>query len=1614
VRIIFFPKKQLSFLICLLSTFLISILNASAQTNAWNTSSFKFTKDTTTLADMTSAANVAFTGSPIVSSSEISISGFSFRFGLGTYNKFYISPYGFVKLGSNIISNNPENDSTVIVPLYNGTPWEASYKIVGFAPNRKMVIQYSGVMQPTGEPTSFQIWLYERTGRIQFVYAHLRGFYGYGSTWNYKIFCATEVLNSNTIAYTKIKSNNAFPEISYSAKSVSFDSIYAKTRFTFQPDTIKPARPSMLNFTNILAGCVSVNITEHSNNESVVALERADNGTNYNIEKLYYPASATGNTVYNYSQSLLQPFWNYNYLAYVSNGFVNSDTLHNSVQTLMPQINGIKKIPGDYPSITALLQDAGCKHVGPNLIIELQNNYSFASETSPLTFGPSLQNNFIQSIVVRPAANATVNWIDSTATALLYVDSVKHVFIDGRPGGTGTSQNLTIYQKNPLAAVIQYTNAADSGGINYCKIIKKNSSYLKNAVVVVPLNNTFNRSKKDINAFSITNNFISADSETVSDLIYINPSDTLQARDFIISGNQFSRFRRSAVHFENGGQNLQIKNNLFFQPITFRPEVYLPYTNASCLTLLNIGKVTIDGNYFGGGSATWGKGKFSIKSSGTDFCFINYQNNSIIKKAFITNNKFANIEFDGYSQNAAKLIYASKGDVLINNNFFGTSDSSNSITSSSFFWGIDLNYGNKTVSNNFFSGFQGSYLTSGTSNYSYFITSSFTDSCAFINNDIGGSNNPEANSSTGMVHGIYLSATEKNVTIKNNVIRGILSKNLSVIAVSGANGLSNTSQIKLEIDSNSIHHIQSASSVTGIALKVNSRATNIISHNNIYALKTTGTAGSYSPIGVLSGISYSMYNYGYPPDQYKGEVRIFGNKIHGFEPIRMLSNSSFSLGGIGVSSPVSKIYNNEISFGIDSKGQFIDSLTIVGGIGVGPVDYQTFLSDKHYIEHNSIYFGGKGMTGSAISAQYSHNYTSDNNRVTITNNILDIERKPPSNDDISPGMYQNTSAIIALSANNLWYSSTIPNTPALLQSYKQSCNCDSSSFIGDPVFINALGDSANYNLHLGASSKADSRGTPSVLNISNDLNDINRNAYSPVDIGCYVATPCGNGTFPSITIINGDSDTIQLCGGRNVTLKSSIAGGSFTSLQWQHNLIDSAGAIADSLIVNSPGSYRIVGKTTCGLVASRMIYCTNGPLQPSVSISTKDTNICSGNAVTFTADVANGGISPSYQWQINGVNVGVNTDTFTTSALKDNDSVKVLLTYFSCTLPATIESNLISVKVTSPPVANAGNDVTICAGATSQLNASGGTTYSWSPITGLNNANIANPIASPSTTTTYILTVINGNSCSAKDSILITVNPQSMAPKVSISTSDSSICLGGIATFAASASNGGTNPIFQWQVNSVNVGSNNNVFTSANFINNDRIDVILTSDANCLVNKIDTSNIITMDVKQLSVPTLMINDQVLSVINPDAEATYIWQIQDNGVWSDIIPLATGNMYSAPATGTYRVKAIKGLCMNYSVSQVTNIVTRFPANNPFGIYLYPNPALKTITLDSINIAQHWETLTIADISGKQVLFPIDIKNKTSVSIDISYLIKSVYIVKLRTSDGKSTTLKFIKQ
>ncbi len=102
-------------------------------------------------------------------------------------------------------------------------------------------------------------------------------------------------------------------------------------------------------------------------------------------------------------------------------------------------------------------------------------------------------------------------------------------------------------------------------------------------------------------------------------------------------------------------------------------------------------------------------------------------------------------------------------------------------------------------------------------------------------------------------------------------------------------------------------------------------------------------------------------------------------------------------------------------------------------------------------------------------------------------------------------------------------------------------------------------------------------------------------------------------------------------------------------------------------------------------------------------------------------------------------------------------------------------------------------NTTICSGATTQLSATGGISYSWSPASSLSNPNISNPIASPTQTTVYYVEMDFNEGCAIVDSVIVTVT---VPPTIDLN-SQNVICSGDTTVLSAS----GNGLTYNWSPN---------------------------------------------------------------------------------------------------------------------------------------------------------------------------------------------------------------------
>jgi gliding motility-associated-like protein len=191
------------------------------------------------------------------------------------------------------------------------------------------------------------------------------------------------------------------------------------------------------------------------------------------------------------------------------------------------------------------------------------------------------------------------------------------------------------------------------------------------------------------------------------------------------------------------------------------------------------------------------------------------------------------------------------------------------------------------------------------------------------------------------------------------------------------------------------------------------------------------------------------------------------------------------------------------------------------------------------------------------------------------------------------------------------------------------------------------------------------------------------------------------------------------------------------------------------------GNYTVHVRDRNGCSFTTTVNVTE-PVLLSATAATSNSS-CAGNDGTITV-TANGG-NPSYQYSLDGT-VFQSSNNFTVApgsyAIVIRDNAGCITTINAI---VGLTNNLTLV----PP-----SPATICEGNSVQLQAvSNADQFQWSPSTGLDDAFVSAPIASPSITTQYQVTASLGI-CTTQASVMVTINP---AP-IPDAGPDGEICVG--------------------------------------------------------------------------------------------------------------------------------------------------------------------------------------------------------------------------------------------
>ncbi|MFH0864848.1 MAG: PKD domain-containing protein [Bacteroidota bacterium] len=256
------------------------------------------------------------------------------------------------------------------------------------------------------------------------------------------------------------------------------------------------------------------------------------------------------------------------------------------------------------------------------------------------------------------------------------------------------------------------------------------------------------------------------------------------------------------------------------------------------------------------------------------------------------------------------------------------------------------------------------------------------------------------------------------------------------------------------------------------------------------------------------------------------------------------------------------------------------------------------------------------------------------------------------------------------------------------------------------------------------------------------------------DLGCSATDDVTVTVSAGIIADAGLPQTI--CSGQSATF---IASGG-VSYQWSNG--DFTQSITVSPIITT--TYTVTASSGACSGTDNVTLTVNAT---PTAIAGTDQIICIGQSVNLTA--FGGG---TYLWSNSSPNQSTNV----------SPTITTLFTVTVTSAAGCTASDDVQVTVNPLPNVSAGTDQSICYGNSTMLNASGGVQYEWNPTINLSNPFAANPIANPTTTTTYTVTVTDANGCSSTDAMTLTVN---LLPIASAGP-DQSICFGSSTILNAS------------------------------------------------------------------------------------------------------------------------------------------------------------------------------------------------------------------------------------
>lgn len=538
-------------------------------------------------------------------------------------------------------------------------------------------------------------------------------------------------------------------------------------------------------------------------------------------------------------------------------------------------------------------------------------------------------------------------------------------------------------------------------------------------------------------------------------------------------------------------------------------------------------------------------------------------------------------------------------------------------------------------------------------------------------------------------------------------------------------------------------------------------------------------------------------------------------------------------------------------------------------------------------------------------------------------------------------------------------------------------------------------------------------------------------AVTPTGTTTYTVTGtntggCTKSFTTTVTVSPNPTLTVNdpaVCSGQSTVLTVSGA----STYSW------STGSTSSSITVTPTSNtvYTVTGTNAAG--CSKTTTATVTLVSPP-TVSVNSATVCAGQQVVLTASGAS-----TYAWSTGA----------TSSSITVTPTSNATYTVNGANAPGCSQSVTSTVSVLASPTVAVSN-VTICAGQTATLSASGATTYSWS--TGATTASIT---VTPTNNSTYTVTGSNGTCTDSK-----TVNVQ-VKNSPNVSATSATVCAGQQATISAS---GATS--YTWSTGANTSGASvtpnaTTVYTvtgaggngctatvTSTVIVNQLPSVTASSATICAGNQavinaggastyswntgataaslsVSPSNTTTYTVTGTdnsgcansatgvvtvnaipSTPTVSVNGNVLTSSAANGNQWYLNGTAING--------ATSQSYTATQTGTYNVVVTNSSGCSASSSTVTVNSTGIASMETIGLNLYPNPTEGSVSL----VLTSAGTVKVEIINGigqkiqEQSMMNCD--GGCSKVFDLSNYPNGIYLFRIYTGEACYTKPVLLKQ